>query len=559
MICGLHIENIAVVKSLDIELGSGLNVLTGETGAGKSIIIDSLNLLLGARADKELIRRGETSATVSATFGDIGDAAEAVLREMGFSVEEGAIMLSRTISTDGKSTSRLDGRTITLSVLREISSYLFNIHGQNDNQKLLHAASHAGILDSFASSSELLSEYSVLYREVLHLRTEIDSLNKDSMEKERLREMLTYQVEDIDAAALKEGEEEKLADEQRRLEGLERVNKCTALVRRAMLGSEKGAGATYMCDRAATALMQISDSFPEAKELSERLVSVKYELEDIAESAESLADIDEADPTARLDKIGARLEVITKLKRKYGATVEDVLSFRENAAKRLEELENSEELAAELTESLKVSEKKARDVADRLYEKRKKAALELQQRVTESLEFLDMPKVRFEVGIEHGSELFANGTDKIEFLIATNAGEPLMSMIKIASGGELARIMLSLRSVLNACDGTGTVIFDEIDTGISGKTSRKVGIKLAGIGKETQVVCVTHSAQIASLADSHFFISKSEVDGRVQTAVKILDGDSRVEEIARILGGINITEAQRTAAREMIEDKKGII
>ena len=555
MILGLHIENIAVVKSLDIDLSGGFNVLTGETGAGKSIIIDSLGLLLGARADKELIRRGEMSATVSATFCDIGETAEELLREMGFSAEEGTLMLSRTITADGKSTIRLDGRTITLSVLREIAAALVSIHGQNDNQTLLRASSHIGILDKFAQDSELFAEYSALYREVLHIRTELDSLNKDSMEKERLREMLSYQVEDIDAANLKSGEEEKLTDEARRLEGLERVNKCTSLVHRAILGSDKGAGASYLCDRAATALSQISDSFPEAKELSERLVSAKYELCDIAESAERLADIGEADPTARLDKIGARLEVIGKLKRKYGATVEDVLEFRENAARKLEELDNSEERAAELEEKLKIAENEARDIADRLYAKRKAAAKDLQLKVTESLEFLDMPKVRFEVGIEHGDTLNANGTDKVEFLIATNAGEPLMPMIKIASGGELARIMLSLRSVLNACDGTGTVIFDEIDTGISGKTSRKVGIKLLGIGRDAQVICVTHSAQIASLADFHFFISKSEVDGRVETAVRLLDDDSRTEEIARILGGINITEAQRAAAREMIENK----
>lgn len=555
MILGLHIENIAVVKSLDIDLSGGFNVLTGETGAGKSIIIDSLGLLLGARADKELIRRGEMSATVSATFCDIGETAEELLREMGFSAEEGTLMLSRTITADGKSTIRLDGRTITLSVLREIAAALVSIHGQNDNQTLLRASSHIGILDKFAQDSELFAEYSALYREVLHIRTELDSLNKDSMEKERLREMLSYQVEDIDAANLKSGEEEKLTDEARRLEGLERVNKCTSLVHRAILGSDKGAGASYLCDRAATALSQISDSFPEAKELSERLVSAKYELCDIAESAERLADIGDADPTARLDKIGARLEVIGKLKRKYGATVEDVLEFRENAARKLEELDNSEERAAELEEKLKIAENKARDIADRLYAKRKAAAKDLQLKVTESLEFLDMPKVRFEVGIEHGDTLNANGTDKVEFLIATNAGEPLMPMIKIASGGELARIMLSLRSVLNACDGTGTVIFDEIDTGISGKTSRKVGIKLLGIGRDAQVICVTHSAQIASLADFHFFISKSEVDGRVETAVRLLDDDSRTEEIARILGGINITEAQRAAAREMIENK----
>lgn len=557
MIENLHIENIAVVKSIDIDLTRGFNVLTGETGAGKSIIIDSLNLLLGARADKELIRRGETSATVSAVFSDLTDEVRALFEELGLEAED-SVMLSRTISADGKSTARFDGRAITLSVLREVAAALVNIHGQNDNQTLLRASSHIGILDKFASALDIRNEYSALYREVLHIRTELDSLNRDSMEKERLREMLSYQVEDIDAANLKPQEEEKLTDEARRLEGLERVNKCTSLVHRAIHGSDKGAGATYLCDRAATALMQISDSFPEAKELSERLVSVRYELEDICDSAERLSDVGEDDPTARLDKIGARLEVINKLKRKYGATVDEVIRFRDEAATKLEALDNSEARAEELALELAVAEKKARGVADKLYERRRDAAKKLQTSVTESLEFLDMPKVRFEVGIDHGDTLGANGTDKVEFLIATNAGDPLMPMIKIASGGELARIMLSLRSVLNACDGTGTVIFDEIDTGISGKTSRKVGIKLSTIANEAQVVCVTHSAQIASLADTHFFISKAEVDGRVETSLKVLDNGERVEEIARILGGINITDTQREAAREMIEEGRGL-
>ena len=435
MIAGLHIENIAVVKSLDIDLANGFNVLTGETGAGKSIIIDSINLLLGARADKELIRRGETSATVSATFSDIGEVAEGLLSELGFAAEEGTLMLSRTVTADGKSTARLDGRVITLSVLREIAAALVSIHGQNDNQTLMRASSHVGILDKFAKNGELLAEYSALYRDVLHLRAEIDSLSKDSMEKERLREMLAYQVEDIDAANLKAGEEEKLTDEARRLEGLERVNKCTALVHRAILGSDKGAGASYLCDRAATALMQISDSFPEAKELSERLVSAKYELEDIADSAERLADIDEADPTARLDKIGARLEIITKLKRKYGATVEAVIEFRESAAARLSELDNSEERAAELAEKLKIAEKKAKDVADKLSAKRKTAARELEASVTESLEFLNL------------SNHFSLYLFKVSMLLKI-----VTLVIEIT-------VLITKRSVRSTAYGTPTIIF----------------------------------------------------------------------------------------------------
>ena len=555
MIQGLSIENIAVVKSLDLDLRRGFCVLTGETGAGKSIIIDSLNLLLGCRADKELIRRGESSAQVSALFTDISKESRELLCELGFVCEEGEVCLARNISADGKSVARVNGKSVTVSVLKEISATLFNIHGQNDNQQIMHTANHIGILDKFAQNAELLQKYSSLYKEMLHLKMQIDTVRSDSMEKNRLREMLAFQIEDIDAARLKAGEEEKLLDEEKRLLGLERVNKCVSLVKRAVLGSDKGAGAVYLCDRAASALSQIADAFPEANDLSSRLESIKYELDDIATSAAELLELGDEDPVARLDKIGARLEVISRLKRKYGHTVADILEFRENAAKRLDEIDNSELISKELEDKLLVVEAEARTLAQELSDTRKLFAKTLTEKVTESLEFLDMPKVRFEVNVSADTTFNANGVDKVEFLIATNAGEPLMPMVKIASGGELARIMLSLRSVLNDCDGMQTVIFDEIDTGISGKTSRKVGIKLHSIAKAAQVICVTHSAQIASLADEHFLISKSEIDGRVETSVKALDKSERVEEIARILGGINITEAQRAAACEMIEEE----
>ncbi len=557
MIQGLHIENIAVVKNLDIDFSSGFSVLTGETGAGKSIIIDSLNLLLGVRADRELIRRGETSAVVSAVFCDVGEEVESLLSELGFACEDGEVSLMRKIDADGKSSAKVNGRSVTLATLREISSAIFNIHGQNDNQQMMNAANHVRILDKFARNTDKLAEYGAIYREILHLRMQIESISSDTMEKNRLREMLSFQIEDIDAAALREGEEEKLLDEEKRLLSLEKVNKCISLVRRAINGSEKGAGASYMCDRAANALSQIADVFPEASELRERLASIKYELDDIAESAEALSDVGDEDPTKRLDKIGSRLEVIAKLKRKYGQTVGEILAFRERAAKRLDEIDNSDVLLEELGEKLASKEDEARRIALELSSRRRKAAVLLNKEVTESLTFLDMPKVRFEVSVEDSREFSANGLDKVEFLIATNAGEPLMPMVKIASGGELSRIMLSLRSVMGNSDGMQTVIFDEIDTGISGKTSRKVGIKLRSIAKSAQVICVTHSAQIASLADAHFFISKAEKDGRVETSVGLLSADERVEEIARILGGINITEAQRAAAREMIEETEG--
>ena len=408
MIRGLHIENIAVVKNLDIDFDCGFCVLTGETGAGKSIIIDSLNLLLGCRADRELIRRGENTATVSALFCDVGDDVCSLASELGFECEDGEISLARTISTDGKSVARVNGRSVTLSVLREISSAIFNIHGQNDNGQLLNAQNHIQILDRFASNKELVAEYSVLYREMLHLRMQIETLNSDTMEKNRLREMLAFQIDDIDAAKLRTGEEESLLEEEKKLLSLEQVNKCISLVRRAISGSEKGAGASYMCDRASGALSGIADAFPEAEGLSERLRSIKYELDDIAESAEALCDMGNEDPTLRLDKIGARLEVISRLKRKYGHTVVDILEFRENAAKRLEEIDNSDVIAEELSAKLRNKEAEARKVADSITSERKKYAKILTEKVTESLEFLDMPKVRFEVSVASDTQFNAH-------------------------------------------------------------------------------------------------------------------------------------------------------
>ena len=555
MIQSLHIENVAVIKSLDIEFTDGFIVLTGETGAGKSIMIDSLGLLYGQRADRDLIRTGETAAEVSAVFTDIGQQACAWLEEAGFSFEDGTVMISRTIKCDAASTARLNGRSITLSMLREISAMLFHIHGQNDNQLLLDKARHGQYLDSYAHHEETLSVYEKQYREVMRLRREMADVRREGMENVRLAEMLKFQIADIDAAKLKVGEEEELLALSRRLQGYERIHKGTSLVSKALEGGEKGLGAMYLCERAASALSGISDAVPSAAALSDRLCSVRYELEDIASAVADIAkEQGTEDPTALIDKTEARLNTITKLKRKYGATVEEILSFRAEAARRLDGMEHADERLEDLANELADAEKKARASAEALHAGRLAAAHTLTSRVTQTLSFLDMPKVRFSVGMETTQDLTPSGTDDVEFLISTNPGEPLMPMIKIASGGELSRIMLSLKSVLNAADGMNTVIFDEVDTGISGKTSRKVGMKLRQIAENAQVLCVTHSAQIASLAKTHWYIAKTETDGRMQTTIRPLDEAERVEEIARILGGIEVTEAQRRAAVEMIEE-----
>ena len=553
MIESLHIENIAVVKTLDVEFGGGMTVLSGETGAGKSIIIDSLGLLLGAKADKELIRNGEDSANVSAVFTEIGEGVRALLLELGFESEDGTVMLSRTLSRSSSS-ARINGRPVTAAMLREVGSALFNIHGQNDNQQLLDPKNHVRLLDSFADNVKILEEYGEKYRAVLEKRCELDSFRKDIMEQNRLSEMLRFHVKDIDAAKLREGEEEELVELVKKLQSIEKISKSLSLVSRAIKGGEKNMGAAYLCERAAGALEAISDVLPEAESLAARLNEVRFELEDIADCAAELGDVGDGDPTARLDKAEARLDLISKLKRKYGSTVDQILEYRNDCAGRLDNIENADERAEDLENELRVLESEARAIADKLSARRKSSAKQLSESVLETLAFLDMPRVKFEVSVKRTDELCAFGTDKVEFLISTNPGEPLYALEKIASGGELARIMLSLKNVLNRCDGVKTVIFDEIDTGISGKTSRKVGIKLKEIARDTQVFCVTHSAQIASLAHDHLLIYKSEDGGRVSTSLKLLSGEERCEEISRILGGIEITDAVRRAACEMLSE-----
>ena len=555
MIDSLHIENIAVVKELDVDFSFGLTVLSGETGAGKSIIMDSLGLLSGGRADRDLIRNGESRAEVSAIFSSLRPEVCQKLVELGLDAEEGSILLSRTV-TPNSSTARINGRPVTVGILRELAGMLFNIHGQNDNQQLLNAKNHEKLLDSYAGTKSLLEEYGGYYCHMTKLRTELDSIRQDAMEQARLCEMLKFQISDIDRVKPKIGEDEKLGELAAKLRGAERIAKSCALVDKALRGGEKGMGASYLVDRATKALEAISDAIPTAEEFAERLRNIRYELEDIAEGVSDLADFGDSDPATQLDRIEERLHAIDQLKRKYGSSVEEILAFRKNAAERLNALEHADERCEDLQDELRIATERAKEVARQLTDCRKKAARGLTNQVTETLAFLDMPKVRFEVRVCATKDLFATGCDEVEFLISPNPGEPLLPMAKIASGGELARIMLALKNILNECDGVDTVIFDEIDTGISGKTSRKVGIKLKEIGKHAQVLCVTHSAQIASLAHNHLRISKHEKEGRTESVLTLLSESERVEEIARILGGIEVTELQRKTAGEMIAEGK---
>ncbi len=561
MLRSLHIENIAVIKSADIDFTSGFTVLSGQTGAGKSVILDCMDLLLGAKADKELVRHGMEVATVSGVFDSLSDATVRLAEELGVEVDEDrSLVIQRTISSEGKSQSRINGRATTLVVLRALAPSLISIHGQSDTNSLTDPAGHISLVDVYASNEELLREYHGRFGELESIRGEIRSILERERESARLKEILEYQIKDIDSHALHDGEEEELVERKVKIRNSEKITKNAEFVYKALKGSEKGSVA-YLLDRSITAISSISGVLPDFAEFSERLGDMLYQVEDIAEEVYSVLDGMDTDPTVALNQIESRLDKISKLKRKYGLTIADILAFRDNAAKELDAIENSAERLEELQKLEKKAYKGALEISEILHERRVRAAAELESRVKATLEFLDMPKVvffaRIDETLEGGNKVLnQNGSDTLEFYISANLGAEAQPISKIASGGELARVMLALKGVITDKDGVSTVIFDEIDAGVSGKTARKIGLKMLELAKNTQLLCVTHSAQIASLAHTHYLISKSVEGGTTQTHITELDFDGRVEELSRILGGINVTDSQRQAAIDMLTEKE---
>lgn len=563
MLYELDIDNIAVIKRAAIEFSPGFTVLTGETGAGKSIIIDSIMLLLGARVQKDLIRAGEQSAAVGAVFGGFGESETGALSELGASPEEdGLLYLRRDVSSDGRSTARINGRAVPASTLREVSALLINIHGQHDNQTLLNPASHLSLIDLYAGSDTALTTYSDAYDRLTAARRELEAAAVDESEKARRTEMLRYQLADIDGAKLKPGEEETLEARAAKLRNLELISRQSRLIRHALYRADKGMSSYDLIARAAAALEQICEFVPNADKYAERLDSIRAELEDIAERVSDAggADLD-ADPTAELDRIEGRLDMITKLKRKYGANIDEILKFRTRAAEELSKLENSDLRVAELKNELSSREAEIKAAADALTTVRLEAAARLSEAVTAEIAELEMPHAVFTVRISSavepdGSPRYTRrGADELEFFITANPGEPPKPLAKIASGGELSRIMLAIKSVLSE-GGASALIFDEIDSGVSGKTSHKIGVKLKKLSRSAQVICVTHSAQIAAVADAQLFISKREEGGRVETAVTPLDRGQRIRELARIMGGAEITDKLLSSAEELLENSK---
>ena len=554
MLKELSIENIAIVKKECIEFDNGFSVLTGETGAGKSIIIDSIGLIMGARFSKELIRSGEENARVSALFTELTDHEKDFLENAGFPAEDdGTFFIQRKISVSGASSAIVNGRTVTVSVLRTIGEFLINIHGQHASQALLEEENHILYLDAMANDSSLLSEYSKIYEEYSETKNKIEELKKKENEKERTIELLKYQLNDIDSVKPKKGEEEALEISKKKIADAEKISKYSTLVYRALYRNEKGLSASELISKASDAISILSDIIPDAASYVETLRDFAYRIEDIAETIHKECDVGYKNPSEILDRIESRLNSISKLKRKYGSTVEDIIAYREKIATELKSLEHSEETITDLSNDLKEIKDRLSEKAAKITEVRNIAAKDLEERIVSELRFLEMEKVRFKISVTPLKEFSANGNDAVSFLVSANPGEPLLPLSKIASGGELSRTMLALKCALADNERTPTLIFDEIDTGISGKTSHKIGIKLSDCAKSCQVICVTHSPQIAAVAKSHFMVSKREISGRTESDVKKLSYDERIHEIARIIGGATINAQTIAAAKDLVD------
>lgn len=552
MLRALSVENIAVAKHLNIEFGDGFSVITGKTGAGKSVLMDSVALILGAKSSREIIRHGETSAAVSAVFCGEPDT--------GVFDSNGEAFICRTLSADGRGSAKINGRSVSLAALKEASESLLSLHGQNEAASLYDRSRHILILDDYAGCEAALEEYRSVYNRLTDKKNEISALKKSMTDKNMMTDILKYQISEIDKVKITDiNEEEKLEKIRLKLKSLEAVTKNANLVYRALAPGEKGASAAYLLDRAAAALRQLSEVMDGAEEMADRLQEYRIEVVDIAETARDLIDNDEdGDPERRLDRIETRLAAFSRLKKKYGSTLEEIVTFRDEAKKKLRNLEAGDDRIAELEAEYSALKKEAGEKAAVITELRRGGAVRLAEEIMATLKFLDMPKVRFFVEVRsiQGEDKFTpRGCDTVDFTVVTNPGEEPQSLALIASGGEVSRIMLALKCAEAKKNGVGCVIFDEIDTGVSGGTSERIGIKLSELAHDAQVICVTHSAQVASHADHHYLIEKKEIDGRAESFVKELSDDDRVGEIARIIGGINITDKQMNAAVEMLSKK----
>lgn len=553
MLKTLSIENIAVIEKADIEFSKGFNVLTGETGAGKSIVVDSINAILGERTSKELVRAGSENAFVTAYFEDINSEVKQKLNEFDLPCEDdGTLMLSRKISAQGKSTCRINGSVCTVSMLKEVGNLLVNIHGQHDSQTLLNADYHYKFVDMYGSLDGVLDEYKQSFRQLLSVRKQLKALTMDADERDRQIELLDYQIKELTDAEIKVGEWDELKKRKNLILNSQNLLQSLNSALAAFNGSDDYSGISTLLSTAVKELGTVSDVDGDIKAVYDKAEALNDSVEVVKDALLDKINSIEFEPE-ELDRIEERLNLYYTFSNKYGETEQDMLYYLDEAVKKRAAFENSEEELEKLNVRYDEIFNQTVALAQKLTDLRKSTAEKLGNEICKQLEFLDMPKIKFTTSFEKGN-LSANGWDKIEFLIATNVGETAKPLAKIASGGELSRIMLAIKSIIAQKDSIDTLIFDEIDTGVSGKASRKIGLKLKELGAFTQVICVTHSAQIASVADSHFLIEKNVENDRTYTNVTVLDYDGRKNELARIMGGINATESLLKSAEELLNN-----
>ncbi len=552
MLSQLFIKNVAVIESASIDFENGFNVFTGETGAGKSILIDSINAVLGGRTSRDLVRTGEGKAVVSAVFTDISKEAEKLLEELGYDIED-ELMISREISTEGKSVCKVNMRPATAGVLKQLSSVLIDVHGQHDSAVLQNPELHIGYIDSFGNTESELLEYRESYKKLKSVEREIKKIINDDSDKTARIDMLKFQIGEIEAAAIEEGEEEELLALSKRIKSAENIMELISETISALDGNGENEGALEGLSSAIENCARLAEFFPQYEGLSEKFKEMYYEFEEFANDVKDNADELDFDPALQ-NRTERRLDQIFRLKRKYGGSVEEMFKYYNKAVLELENIEFSEERLEKLKKEREQLFSETAKLADMLTKKRSEAAEAFEKAVSEELSYLNMPNVRFKVNFEE-TDFTESGKDNLEFYIATNAGEPLKPLTKIASGGELSRIMLSIKNVLADKDNVDTLIFDEVDTGISGSAAQKVGQKLKQVSKGRQIICVTHLAQVAAFADHHLLISKSTEGGKTFTSVESLEKEGRVNELARIMGG-NLTDALKKSAEELLELSK---
>jgi len=548
MLSLLHIENIAVIECADISFDAGFNVLTGETGAGKSIVIDAISAILGERAYRDMIRTGTQKASVRAVFTEVPKLDWFEQNGVEYDPET---VIQREVYLDGKNVCRVNGTLVTVSILRKLGIQLINIHGQHDSASLFDENNHLTYLDAFGNTGELLLAYSKKYEAVADLRRQIQRMTMDEGEKLRRMETLRYQIDEIEKAQLEAGEDEVLEERRKILQNAEKLADGINTAAECLYGGDDTDGAASLLADAERELARLSRYTDAFESLHERVADLMYQVQDAAEEVRSARD-DLSYSDRELDEIEGRLDVIHRLRRKYGATCADILEYLERAKQELDEIEFADDHLERLKRKCDKAEKEAWDAAEELRKSRQKAAKSLSKRILEELAQLDMPRVQFSCEFTE-LELTPNGADAVAFYMSANAGEALKPLSKVASGGELARIMLAMKNVLAEQDQVNTLIFDEVDTGVSGRAAQKVAEKLRSVAKTKQVLCVTHLPQLAALANTHLLIAKEERNGRTYTTVTPLDIEGRKRELARIIGGANITETTLKSAEEMLQ------